>query len=178
MIELRENGWEAPLKAYVEHGGSVIGICGGYQMLGKRITDPLGIEGDIREIDGLGLLDVGTELRLEKTVRNSNPVSVEFDCALEGYEIHMGATTGPDCGRPVIDFGDHRDGATSPGGNVQGCYLHGLFGSDAYRKALLEKLGHVGPEFSYRQGVEDALDELAEAMETHLDIDGLLATAR
>ena len=179
MQELRANGWEEPIKAFAAKGGTVIGICGGYQILGQKIFDPLGLEGNIREIDGLGLLDIETELRPEKTVQNAAPKSVEHALPLQGYEIHMGQTSGEDCARPMIDFGTHKDGALSKQGNVRGCYLHGLFGNDAYRKALLKSAGFSGGNnVSYMQSVEQALDELAEEMERWLDIDGLLAMAR
>lgn len=179
MQELRANGWEAPIKELAARGGTVIGICGGYQILGMAIKDPLGLEGDLREIKGLGLLDIETELRPEKTVKNSKPKSIEHDLELTGYEIHLGQTTGADCARSMIDFGTHQDGAISRQGNVRGCYLHGLFGSDEYRKALLKSAGFTGgTEVSYMQSVEDALDELAQEMERWLDVDGLLQNAR
>lgn len=179
MIELRENGWEEPIKSFAGRGGVVIGICGGYQILGKQIHDPQGIEGDIKHIDGLGLLDVETELIPEKIVRDSFPRSVEYDCPLEGYEIHMGRTSGPDCSRAMVRFDDHDDGAISAGGNVRGCYLHGLFGSDQYRRQFLNAAGlQTDASLSYRAGVDEALDELAGAIEHHLDVDGLLAAAR
>ena len=179
MQELRSNGWEAPIKAFAANGGCLIGICGGYQILGKSIKDPLGLEGNVREIEGLGLLDIETELRPEKTVKNSKPMSIEHDLPLDGYEIHMGQTRGSDCVRPMIDFETHKDGAINTQGNVRGCYLHGLFGSDGYRKELLESAGFIsGGDVSYMQTVEQALDELAEEMERWLDVDGLLQNAR
>ena len=179
MQELRANGWEEPIKNFAEQGGTVIGICGGYQILGHKIKDPLQLEGDVHEIDGLGLLNIETELRPEKTVQNSAPKSVEYEVPLQGYEIHMGQTSGEDCARPMINFGTHADGAISKQGNVRGCYLHGLFGSDAYRKALLQSAGFSGAgDISYMATVEQALDELAQEMERWLDIDGLLGMAK
>ena len=125
------------------------------------------------------MLNIETELRPEKTVQNAAPKSVEHALPLQGYEIHMGQTSGEDCARPMIDFGTHKDGALSKQGNVRGCYLHGLFGNDAYRKALLKSAGFSGGNnVSYMQSVEQALDELAEEMERWLDIDRLLAMAR
>jgi len=178
MRELRANGWEKPIKEFAAMGGTIIGICGGYQILGKTVSDPLRLEGDERKIMGLGLLDIETELRPEKTVRNSAPRSIEHDLPLSGYEIHMGQTSGDDCARPMIDFGTHTDGAISSNGNVRGCYLHGLFGSDDYRKALMQSAGYSGGgKTSYMRGVEQALDELSSEMEHWLDIDGLLGMA-
>ncbi len=178
LTELRENGWEEPIQTYASGGGVIIGICGGYQMLGKRVIDPHGFEGDIREIEGLGLLDVETKLVPEKIVKTSSPKSKEFACDLEGYEIHMGVTQGVDCERAMVQFDGRADGAISSKGNVRGCYLHGLFGADVYRKSLLQSLGfEVDATLSYRASVEQALDELADDMEHYLDIDGLLQIA-
>ena len=179
MAELRANGWEEPIKNFAATGGTVIGVCGGYQMLGKKISDPRGLEGDLPEIEGLGLLDVETELLPEKTVQNFEANSREFGVELSGYEIHMGFTDGPDCARPMVDFDGRLDGAISRNGNVRGCYLHGLFTSDGYRKKLLKQHGFMADEgVSYKASVEIALDELADAMEQYIDIDGLLEIAR
>ena len=178
-MELRENGWAAPITRFAKNGGAVIGICGGYQMLGQKVLDPHGLEGDIRSIDGLGLLQIETELMPEKTVKTSFPKSNEFDCDLQGYEIHMGHTQGADCARPMVEFDTHCDGAISETGNVRGCYLHGLFGSDVYRRKLLKQLGlkHAAMH-SHAQNVEDALDEFAADLEKFVDVDGLLELAR
>jgi len=179
MVELRQNGWEEPIKAFAARGGIVIGVCGGYQMLGKKVSDPKGLEGDVPEIEGLGLLNVETDLLPGKTVQTFEPMSCEFGCELSGYEIHMGYTDGPDCARAMVNFDGRFDGAISKDGNVRGCYLHGLFTSDPYRKALLKQCGFEADEgTSYAASVEQALDELALAMEEHLDIDGLLEMAR
>lgn len=173
LLELRDNGWEQPIKDHAASGKQVIGICGGYQMLGQIISDPDGLEGEARSIAGLGLLNVETILHPEKVTRNSKPDSVEFDVALTGYEIHMGATSGPECVRPMIKLDGRRDGAVSADGNVRGCYLHGLFGSDEYRHKLLEGLGGSAQVSSYRESVEAALDELAEQIEQHLNVDAM-----
>lgn len=179
MRELRDNGWELPIRQFAEAGGTVVGICGGYQMLGKVIADPMGLEGEATQIEGLGLLDVETRLKPEKTVRNVQPRSAEFDLPLDGYEIHMGDTSGPDCLRPVVLLGERADGAVSPGGNVMGCYLHGLFNTDSYRHAVLRKQGvKVAQGASHLASVDTALDDLADAIEQYLDVDGLLASAR
>jgi adenosylcobyric acid synthase len=178
MAEFRENGWEADLQRHVQRGGEVLGICGGYQMLGKKIRDPDGIEGDVREIRGLGFLDTETVLEGEKITRNSNPVFIDGAIPLDGYEIHIGRTKGPDCARPMIRSENGFDGAVSQNGKVSGCYLHGLFGSDAFRAEYLKRFGISGGGTNYRESVEKALDELAEHMEKHLDVDGLLKIAR
>ena len=166
---LRAHGWDRDLQAHRRRGGRVIGICGGYQMLGNRITDPLGLEGEEREIAGLGLLDVETEMAPEKTVRNSSARSLEYDEPLSGYEIHLGVTQGSDCGRPSVAIDNRADGAISADGRVMGTYLHGLFGSDAYRRALLASFGVEAGATSYRQTVDHALDQVAEELEAVLD---------
>lgn len=166
---LRANGWDRDLAAHRRRGGRVIGICGGYQMLGTRITDPLGLEGEERDIEGLGLLDVETEMAPEKTVRNSSARSLEYDAPLTGYEIHLGVTRGADCARPSVAIDNRADGAISADGRVMGTYLHGLFGSDAYRRALLASFGVEAGAQSYCQTVDQALDQVAEELEAVLD---------
>src|SRR6185312_16818339 len=131
LIRFRENGWDRDLVAHRRRGGHVVGICGGYQMLGRVVRDPHGIEGSVKEAEGLGLLDIETVMEPEKTVRNVTARSVNFETPLEGYEIHLGVTSGPDCLRPVAVINNADDGATSADGKVFGTYLHGLFGADA-----------------------------------------------
>jgi len=169
LAYLRAQGWDRDLEVHLRRGGRVIGICGGYQMLGERITDPHGIEGNIREIAGLGLLAVETEMAPEKTVRNSSARSAVYDVPLEGYEIHLGRTTGADCSRPAVIIDGRADGAVSADGRVSGSYLHGLFTSDAYRAALLDSFGIAGGGENYRQSVDRALDDVAAELEAVLD---------
>ncbi|WP_087006004.1 cobyric acid synthase [Rhizobium sullae] len=169
LADLRAAGWDRDLEAHVRRGGRVIGICGGYQMLGRMVRDPLGIEGASAETPGLGLLDVETEMAPEKTVRNSLAVSAEYDVPLAGYQIHLGVTAGPDCANPSAVIDGVADGAVSADRRIMGTYLHGLFGSDAYRGKLLESFGLSGERRNYRQSVDEALDEVASELETHLD---------
>ncbi|TPW31945.1 cobyric acid synthase [Pararhizobium mangrovi] len=178
LAALRANGWDRDLAVHHEGGGHVVGICGGYQMLGRRLADPMGIEGAPNEVEGLGLLDVETVMVPEKHVRNVTARTADGDLPLEGYEIHVGETTGPGCARPSVTIDGRPDGAVSPDGRVFGTYLHGLFGADAFRRSFLGKLGATAGARGHREGVEAALDALAEALETHLDIDGLLAVSR
>lgn len=175
LIAFRENGWERDLQAHVRRGGHVLGICGGYQMLGNRISDPRGIEGQARDIEGLGLLDVETVMEPEKIVRNVVARSLLHDASLEGYEIHIGRTEGADAIRPFSRVGDHDDGAVSPSGRVMGTYLHGVFGADDFRRRFLGTLGVRSSGENYRAGIEAALDELAGELENCLDIDALFA---
>jgi len=171
----QEQGWHLDLLGHVRRGGRVLGVCGGYQMLGKRVADPLGVEGPAGAAEGLGLLDVETELTGEKTLRE-----VEGECLanaepFRGYEMHVGRTAGPDCARPLLRFADGRlDGATSPGGLVAGGYVHGLFADDRQRTAWLG----ARSEIAYEATVERTLDELADHCAAHLDLDAILKLAR
>jgi adenosylcobyric acid synthase len=178
LAYFRENGWDRDLAAHRRRGGYIAGLCGGYQMLGRRVADPDGVEGDATEAEGLGMLDVVTVMAAHKTVRHTAAGSVRFDTPLEGYEIHMGRTEGPDCVRPVALIDGTGEGATSPDGKVFGTYIHGLFGSDAFRRKFLESLGVRASGIDYRAVVENALDGIADALEEHLDCNALLAAAR
>lgn len=178
LLDFRRNGWDRDLAAHRRRGGHVVGICGGYQMLGRVVRDPHGIEGSLPEAEGLGLLDIETVMGPEKTVRNVRARSVAHDLALSGYEIHLGRTSGPDCLRPVAVIDGVEDGATSSDGKVFGTYLHGLFGADAFRAKFLESLGVKEGGIDYRAEVEHALDQLADHLERHLDCDAVFAAAR
>ena len=178
LLDFRAQGWDRDLAQHVRRGGRVIGICGGYQMLGRTVADPLGLEGGATSVPGLGLLEVATAMAPEKTVRNSAAWSNEYDVPLEGYEIHLGVTEGADTARPPVRIGNRGDGALSADGRVMGTYLHGLFGSDAYRARLLESFGVSGDRLSYRESVDRALDEVAAELEAVLDrswLDRLMA---
>ncbi|QKC83378.1 cobyric acid synthase [Mesorhizobium sp. NZP2077] len=178
LLKFRENGWDRDLAAHRKRGGHVVGICGGFQMLGRRVRDPDGIEGNVTEAEGLGLLDIETVMEPEKTVRNVSAHSVQFDLPLEGYEIHLGRTTGPDTMRPSAIINGIEDGAISADGKVIGTYMHGLFGADGFRGKFLESLGIKGGGIDYRAEVERALDDVAAELETHLDCDAIFALAR
>jgi adenosylcobyric acid synthase len=178
LLDFRRNGWDRDLAAHRRRGGHVVGICGGYQMLGRVVRDPLGIEGKITETEGLGLLDIETVMEPEKTVRNVAARSVAFDTPLSGYEIHLGSTSGSDCLRPSAVINGVEDGATSADGKVFGTYMHGLFGADVFRQKFLESLGVRGGGIDYRAEVERALDEIAAHLEKHLDCDAIFAAAR
>ena len=174
----RNNGWDVDLHRHRAGGGHVVGICGGYQMLGNLLRDPDGIEGNVREAEGLGLLEVDTVMEPKKTVRNTTARSTEYDAPVEGYEIHLGSTKGADCARPAIMIGDRPDGAVSDDGRVTGTYLHGLFASDEFRHIFLANLGATGPFAKYRDGVQSALDEVADVLERAVECDALFASAR
>ena len=174
---LKAAGFDLDIAAHVRRGGRVLGLCGGYQMLGRRISDPDGIEGPPGSVEGLGLLDVETVLGGDK--RLEAVCGTSFDgVSLSGYEMHVGRTAGPDCARPLAMIGGSADGATSADGRVWGTYLHGLFADDRQRSAWLTRLGGSASRLDYESGVEEVLDRLAAHMEKHLDLDGLLRLAR
>ncbi len=165
LARVKENGWERQLRAHIKRGGHVLGICGGFQMLGNKVCDPDGIEGGQREIAGLGLLDVETVMMPEKIVRNTSARSSLFDTPIDGYEIHLGVTSGADVSRPFAHVDGRNEGAISPDGRVCGTYLHGLFSSDDFRNTYLESVGIVSGPSNYREGVEQALDAIAVRLE-------------
>lgn len=175
---LRAQGWDIDLKAHVRRGGQVLGICGGYQMLGRVIHDPEGIEGPAGSSEGLGLLDVETVMTPDKALNRVSGKDLETGLTLDGYEIHIGRTEGPDCARPVVEIDGKPHGARSRDGRVKGLYLHGLFSSDAFRTAWLHRLGAPGAGYAYDLAIEDTLDALAEHLEKHVNIDALLDIAR
>lgn len=175
---LREQGWDTDIRAALRQGAHVLGLCGGYQMLGQRISDPDGIEGEASSVNGLGLLDVETVMTPDKRVTLTKGQHVATGTQAQGYEIHIGRTTGPDCARPVFAFGHQNDGATSPCGRVMGSYLHGVFGSDNFRRAFLKTLGATASDISHAKQIEEALDTLAQHLHAHIDTDALLRIAR
>jgi adenosylcobyric acid synthase len=179
LADLRANGWDIDIQAHARHGGRVIGLCGGYQMLGRTISDPHGIEGAPRRVEGLGLLDVDTEFGREKSLVAVTGTLVSSGATFNGYEMHVGRTTGPGTQRAVVTFADGRcDGARSVDGRVEGCYVHGLFAADAARRALLSEFGAQSSGVNYEVMIDDVLDRLAAHLERHVDIDGLLRFAR
>ncbi|HUD91343.1 cobyric acid synthase [Sphingobium sp.] len=167
--------WDIDIRAHHRRGGAVLGICGGYQMLGKTISDPDGVEGPAGAIEGLGLLDVNTVLSGAKTLEAVRGRAL--DAAFDGYEMHMGRTDGPDCAQPFALLDGQPDGAISRDGRVMGSYVHGLLASTALRDALLRRLGGQSAGEDYDHSVEDALDEIATLLEIHADIDAMIALA-
>ncbi|MEJ8310702.1 cobyric acid synthase [Agrobacterium larrymoorei] len=177
LTVLKQAGFDIDIKAHLRRGGFVLGLCGGYQMLGRVLSDPDGMEGPPSTVDGLGLLNVETVLTGDKRL-----VSVEgrsFDGqAFSGYEMHVGVTKGDDCNRPFATIGNHVDGAISADGRVFGTYVHGLFSDDGQRSAWLQRLGGQPSALNYEAQVDAVLERLADHMERHLDLDALLSIAR
>ena len=179
LAALRAYGWDIDIIAHARRGGHVLGLCGGYQMLGTTIADPDGIEGPPGSAAGLGLLDVATDLIGDKSLVAVSGCTVLDDVPLAGYEMHIGRTFGAGISRPLVRLADGRcDGAISADGRVAGSYLHGFFAHDAQRAAWLARLGAPASSLGYEELVEQTLDALAAHLEAHLDIDRLLNLAR
>ena len=175
---LRAQGWDTDLAAHARRGGRILGICGGYQMLGTSIHDPEGIEGPPGESPGLGLLSVETEMTPDKHLTRVTATHAASNLQIEGYEIHIGRTTGPDCARPFAYINGTPEGAISANSRVVGSYMHGMFSDDAFRRAYLADLGAKPSTYAYSADLETVLDALAAHLERHLDIDALFALAR
>jgi adenosylcobyric acid synthase len=179
LAVLRACGWHIDLAAHVRRGGRVFGICGGYQMLGRAISDPLGVEGPSGSVEGLGLLDVATVLGAQKTLSRVAGARVCDGARFFGYEMHVGETLGGDRARPVLRFDDGRaDGATSRDGLVAGAYVHGLFADDSLRASFLRSFGAEPSSLRYETSIEETLDALAIHCERHIDLDRLMEIAR
>ncbi|NND50569.1 MAG: cobyric acid synthase [Rhizobiales bacterium] len=176
---LKREGWDIDIHAHWRRGGRVIGICGGFQMLGRNIADPGGIEGARGEVAGLGLIDIKTELQPHKQTREVNAMHLASGHQIEGYEIHLGVISGPDCARPLLQIDGRSEGAISAEGRVLGTHVHGLFASDAFRRWFITELGSAEKTgLTYETAIESALNGLADHLETHLDCDRLLRIAR
>jgi adenosylcobyric acid synthase len=175
---LRAQGWDIDLLAHRRRGGHVLGLCGGYQMLGQSVADPDGIEGPAGEIPGLGLLDVTTVMTTQKSLIRVDAAHAASRESINAYEIHIGRTDGPDRLRPFALVGGAPEGAVASDGRVHGTYLHGLFTSDGFRRAFLEQLGIAASDQNFRGAVEQVLNEVADHIERHLDVEGLLTLAR
>ena len=176
LAYLREQGWDIDIKAHVRRGGRVMGMCGGYQMLGRHISDPNEVEGTVQEIDGLGHLDVQTILGEKKTTKKVYAFSPTFEVDVEGYEIHMGQTEGSDCQRPFLYVEKHPEGASSPDAKIVGTYLHGIFHGNEFRLAILSDITHRGEclsEFTcvdFDENVDALLDKFSQCICQELNV--------
>ncbi|MGB0411467.1 MAG: cobyric acid synthase [Pikeienuella sp.] len=173
----REQGWDIDLKAHMRRGGHVLGLCGGYQMMGRSISDPEGIEGPPGTDAGLGLLDVETVMVPNKRLTRVTGRHIVSGKGVEGYEIHIGRTDGPDRARPWLEIEGRPEGATSADGRAIGAYVHGVFAADEFRSTFLRDLGSTGGMSTYGETVENALNDLAAQLESELDLDAMLNIA-
>ncbi|AYH45646.1 cobyric acid synthase [Azoarcus sp. DN11] len=177
---LRAQGWEAAIKRHLRYGGKVVGVCGGFQMLGTALADPQGLEGAPSTVAGLGLLDMETVLEAEKQLENRRgELCLPGVAAVTGYEIHMGVSRGAALERPALHFADGRpDGALSADGQILGTYLHGLFDSPAALSALLAWAGAGEVEVVDLAARREAdLDRLADSVDQNLDLSTVFPAA-
>jgi adenosylcobyric acid synthase len=178
LAALQNAGFHTDIAAHVRRGGRVLGLCGGYQMLGRTIRDPLGLEGSAGAADGLGLLDVETILTDDKRLERVQGLTSD-GIPISGYEMHMGLTEGPDRARPFARLSNgSAEGAVSPNGRVVGTYIHGLFADDRQRSAWLLRFAAGGAAISYDGLIDETLDRLAAHLEAHIAIDRLLSLSR
>ena len=177
LAVLREAGWDIDLKAHLRRGGHVLGLCGGYQMLGRRVADPEGIEGAPGSVAGLCLLDAETVLGGDKVLIEVTGRTLAGGVPFKGYEMHVGRTTTTE--RSLLEFdGGATDGAIDASGRVAGCYVHGLLADDRQRRHWLQRIGATGSSLDYEAGIEETLDRLADHLEEHVDCARLLDLAR
>jgi len=174
----RAQGWDIDLQAHIRRGGHVLGICGGYQMLGREIIDTDGIEGPPLSVPGLGHLNVQTHMQPSKRTATVSAEYLRNGIILQGYEIHMGKTTGPDQEEGWLAIGSRREGAQSTDGKIRGCYIHGLFSSDKFRETFMSELGHESSAYTYSTTINNTLDQLAKHLEAHIDLDLILRLAQ
>ncbi len=173
---VRAQGWDIDIAAHVRRGRTVLGLCGGYQMLGKTVRDPDGIEGVAGSVAGLGLLDIDTILTGEKALRHVTGSAI--GAPFSGYEMHIGTTFGADTARPLAMLDDGRvDGAMRGDGLVAGCYVHGLLADARQRSAWLARIGIEGSGADHAASIDAALDAIAASLEAHIDIEAILALA-
>jgi adenosylcobyric acid synthase len=175
---LRESGWHIDLEAHVRRGGHVLGVCGGYQMLGTSVADPDGIEGPPVTVPGLAYLDVETRMLGEKQLYEVDAESADGGIPFRGYEMHVGESVGEGARRPLLHIHHRPDGAVSADGRISGCYVHGLFAGDRHRAHWLAKIGARTSALNYEQEIEATLDALATHLERHIDCDAILALAQ
>ena len=178
LAHFRAQGWDIDLAAALRRGARIMGLCGGYQMLGREIADPKGIEGKPGSVPGLGLLDLTTVMTPDKRVTETEAIHPVSNTRVRGYEIHLGRTEGPDRARPMFTVSGQPEGAIRADGRVMGSYLHGMFTEDAFRRAFLASLGATPGNASYDQTVEETLDALADHLAAHAECDRLLELAQ
>jgi adenosylcobyric acid synthase len=178
LTALREAGFDLEIALHRRRGGMILGLCGGYQMLGRVIRDPSGIEGPAGEAEGLGLLDVETVVSADKRLEPVNGTTYDGN-PVTGYEMHMGVTAGPDCARPFAHLADGTpEGAVSTDRQVIGTYMHGLFSDDRQRSAWLVRFLAGSTAINYEVWLTHTLQQLAALMAMHIDLDRLLSLSR
>ncbi|MGC3963264.1 MAG: cobyric acid synthase [Rhodocyclaceae bacterium] len=176
LAHLRAHGWGAAIARHLRYGGKLIGICGGFQMLGRELIDAEGIEGEAGTSNGLGYLDMQTRLTPHKALHNVRGTLALADAPVQGYEIHAGRSAGPALDKPAVRLDGRNDGALSDDNQILGSYVHGLFDSPAACNALLQWAGLVAPRSPDIAALREAsLERLADMIEHHMDTTRLRA---
>ena len=176
LADFKDQGWDIDLQAHMRRGGRVLGLCAGYQMLGRVVWDPEQIEGETVSAQGLGMLDIETVLSGDKTLTEIGGQADGYG-TVTAYEMHIGETTGKDCAQPFLTIDGQQMGAVSHDGRASGCYLHGLFAADEFRNAFLTKFSDRQEGVAYDAQVEQTLDDIAIRLEEVLDMDAIQAAA-
>tara|TARA_Y100001936_G_scaffold253870_1_gene321853 strand:+ start:83645 stop:85168 length:1524 start_codon:yes stop_codon:yes gene_type:complete len=182
LKDLRLEGWDTDIIAFARRGGIILGLCGGFQILGKIINDEIGVEGTPGTEEGLGLLNVSTRITEEKTLLEVSGKHIQTNTEIQGYEMHMGQTDGPDLERPLCKLSTGKiDGAISLSGNISGTYIHGIFQNDSFRHAWLASLREEERAnnilINWNNELEEALNGLAKKIEGSIDIDRIIEIA-
>lgn len=178
MEFVRAQGWDIDILSHVRQGGTVVGICGGYQMLGTTISDPDGIEGEAQSVSGLGLLDFTTHLGPTKKLKEESGIELLTGSPVSGYLMHVGQCIGPALNTPMLQLSSGHDGAISNDNRLMGCYLHGIFSSDEFRNEFLNRFKFRKDKIDvFELVIEHTLDSLSDHMEKNLDLDQMLEVA-
>ncbi|WP_040404691.1 cobyric acid synthase [Ectothiorhodospira sp. PHS-1] len=175
---LRREGWDIDILAHVRQGGGVVGLCAGYQMLGRVVRDPQGLEGPPGDTPGLGLLDLETTITRDKRLLDLDQLDRRSGQRVQGYEMHMGRTTGAGLARPWLMLDEGPEGAESADGRVMGAYVHGLFAGDGFRSHWLKRMGGEAGELHHARQTQSTLDTLAVQLEEDLNLDRLWDISR
>jgi len=179
LAAFREQGWDVDLHAHIRRGGLVLGLCGGFQMLGETVADPDGIEGEPAKAEGLGWLAMQTVLHGNKRLEETTGIACQSGLPVRGYEMHIGKSEGPALARPFLELDGRPEGAVSEDGRIIGCYVHGLFAADDFRHDFLSRIRkRQASTIAYERQVEETLDRLADHLGQHLDIEALMTIAR
>lgn len=175
MQYIYDNGWDIDIKYLVKQGVKILGVCGGYQILGNTISDPFEVEDGVKNISGLGLLNIETIMDQNKTLKEISTKSMINNETINGYEIHMGVTKGSDTKNCFTKIDDNSfEGAMSNCGNIMGTYIHGLFNNDGFRNGFYDFIKNdVNTNEVFENKVDKTLNELADFLEKHTDIEGM-----
>ena len=167
---IREQKWDIDLLAHLNRGNFILGICAGYQMLGKSIDNSLGQEGKPSIVEGLKILDTNTVLTAKKTLTRVSAKHIATGIDFDGYEIHIGQTVGNDCNQPFATVNNKNEGAVSKNGLVMGSYLHGMFENNKFRSNFLKKIGFESSNLDYSKKVDQSLNDFADFLEENLNV--------